>query len=405
MSADILPVPAGILRDGAGIGLIHANQQQTRGFMSAADMGMTLWRGVVFGLGLVIITGTVVSAIKTFIVPRGVNVWLTRVVFRGMRRLFELRVRGKDYAERDRLMAFYAPLTLFMMPVVLLFCIQIGYMFLFWAVEPRPLFDLFEISGSSLLTLGSEEVETAASKVLEFSEATIGLILIALLIAYLPTMYSAFSRRETAVSVWDARAGSPPTVVEMVGRTYRTDELNMLRDIWLEWEVWFAELEESHTSLGPLAFFRSPVPNRSWVTACGNVLDCAAFILTTVDVPYEPRAAFCIRSGFLALRQIGNFFGLVYDPNPQPGDLISISRQEYEAVCDTLAEQGVPLRPDRAESWRHFSGWRVNYDAVLLQLAALTMAPYAPWISDRSPAHLPQVKSRRLGMHFRKESS
>ncbi len=275
------------------------------------------------------------------------------------------------------------------MPVVMLILIQAGYMMLYWAVEPRPLYQLFEISGSSLLTLGSEEVETAASKILEFSEATIGLILIALLIAYLPTMYSAFSQRETAVSIWDARAGSPPTVVEMVGRTHRTNELGMLRDIWLEWEIWFAELEESHTSLGPLAHFRSPVHDRSWVTACGSVLDCAAFILTAVDVPFEPRAAFCIRSGFFALRQIGNFFNIPHDPNPQPDDPISISRYEFEQVCDTLASQGVPIREDRDDAWHNFRGWRVNYDTVLLQLADMTMAPYAPWISDRSAVHLP----------------
>jgi hypothetical protein len=356
---------------------------------------MIALRTAAFILGLVIVVQTVISAIKTFIVPRGLQVWLTRWVFTGIWWLFALRIRGKDYEERDQIMAFYAPLTLFFMPVAILVMVHIGYMLLYWAAKPRPLFELFAISGSSLLTLGTAGAESWPSKLLEFSEATLGLILIALLIAYLPTMYSAFSRRETAVSVWDARAGSPPTVVEMVGRTHRTNELGSLRDIWLEWEVWFAELEESHTSLASLAFFRSPVPNRSWVTACGNVLDCASFILTTVDVPFEPRAAFCIRSGFLALRQIANFFGLPYDPNPQQGDLISISRQEYDEVCATLAAQGVPLRADRDETWKHFAGWRVNYDAVLLQLADLTMAPYAPWISDRSAVNLPTVAKRK----------
>ncbi len=353
--------------------------------MNTEGMMLAL-RLLAFVLGLVIVADVVVSAIKTFLVPRGVQVWLTYEVFQVVRGLFALRLRGKNYEERDRIMAFYAPLTLFLMPILLLLLIAAGYMLMFWAVEPRPFFEIFEISGSSLLTLGSAEVETFPSKLLEFSEAAIGLVLIALLIAYLPTIYGAFSRRETAVSVWDARAGSPPTVEEMVARAFRTNELAMLRDIWLEWEIWFAELEESHTSLSSLAFFRSPVPNRSWVTACGNVLDCAAFILTTVDVPYEPRAAFCLRSGFLALRQIADFFKLPYDPHPEQGDPISIGRDEYDTVCVALAAQGVPLRPDRDEAWRHFAGWRVNYDAALLQLAALTMAPYALWISDRSLA-------------------
>ena len=352
--------------------------------MDATEVGMFVLRVIVFVIGVMIIIGTCVSAIKTFVVPRGISSPITRYVFQFVGFLFRLRVRNKGYEDRDRIMAFFAPVTLVLMPVVLLTLILIGYMLLYWAVEPRTIYPIFEISGSSLLTLGSEEVETTASKFLEFTEATIGLILIALLIAYLPTMYSAFSARETAVSIWDARAGSPPTVAEMVARSHRTQELTNLRDEWISWEMWFAQLEESHTSLAPLAFFRSPVPDRHWVTACGNVLDSAAFILTTVDVPFEPKAAFCLRSGFLALHQIATYFEIEFDPNPNKDDPISISRYEFDAVYDDLAAQGVPMNPDRAAAWENFHGWRVNYDTVILQLANLTMAPYAPWISDRS---------------------
>jgi hypothetical protein len=205
-----------------------------------------------------------------------------------------------------------------------------------------------------------------------------------MLIAYLPTMYSAFSRRETAVVLWEARAGSPPTVAEMVARSHRTGELERLRDVWLFWQTWFAELEESHTSLSPLVFFRSPQAQRSWITAAGNVMDSAAFILAAVDVPFNPQAAFCIRAGFLALRQIADFFGLSHETSPSRDMPISISRHEFDKVYDNLAAQEVPLKADREQAWRDFAGWRVNYDDVLLALAALTIAPYAPWISDRS---------------------
>ena len=352
--------------------------------MNGLELGTIIVRVFVFIIGLYIVFATLSSAIRTFVVPRGVYSPLTRFVFYCTGLIFKFRVRKKDYEARDRIMAFYAPVTLVLMPVVLLTLILFGYMLLFWAVEPRPFYALFEISGSSLLTLGSEEIETLASKFLEFSEATIGLILIALLIAYLPTMYSAFSERETAVSIWDARAGTPPTVVEMVARAHRAEELTNLRDEWIAWEMWFAQLEERQTSLAPLAFFRSPLPNRHWVTASGNVLDCAAFIITAVDVPYESKAAFCVRSGFLALRQIADFFELEYDKKPVKNDPISISRYEFDQVCDDLASQGVPMNPDRDSAWENFSGWRVNYDTVILKLASLTMAPYAPWISDRS---------------------
>ncbi|MCB9009771.1 MAG: hypothetical protein H6656_20795 [Ardenticatenaceae bacterium] len=352
--------------------------------MDMNSTGMIFWRTAVFLTGIFIIGGTLIAAIKTFILPRGVNVWLTRVVFRSIGFFFRLRVRRASYEERDRIMAFFPPLALFLMPMILLVLILLGYMLLFWALEPRPLPELFYLSGSSLLTLGYASVNTPASKILEFSEAMIGLVLIAMLIAYLPTMYSAFSRRETAVVLWESRAGSPPTVAEMVARSFRTGELERLRDVWIAWQTWFAELEESHTSLSPLVFFRSPQPQRSWITAAGSVMDSAAFILAVVDVPFDPQAAFCIRAGFLALRQIADFFKLPHEKNPARDMPISISRYEFDQECSKLVAQGVPLKPDREKAWRDFAGWRVNYDDVLLALAALTRAPYAPWISDRS---------------------
>jgi hypothetical protein len=352
--------------------------------MDMNSTGMIVLRTAVFLLGIFIIGGTLIAAIKTFILPRGVNVWLTRVVFQAIGSWFRLRVKRATYEERDRIMAFFPPLALFLMPMILLVLILLGYVLLFWALEPRPLPELFYLSGSSLLTLGYASVNTPGSKLLEFSEAMIGLVLIAMLIAYLPTMYSAFSRRETAVVLWESRAGSPPTVAEMITRSYRTGELERLRDVWMNWQTWFAELEESHTSLSPLVFFRSPQPQRSWITAAGNVMDSASFILSAVDVRFEPQAAFCIRAGFLALRQIADFFGLPHEANPTADMPISISRYEFDQVCDALLAEGVPLKADRDQAWRDFTGWRINYDDVLLMLAALTRAPYAPWISDRS---------------------
>ncbi|VAW42676.1 hypothetical protein MNBD_CHLOROFLEXI01-4545 [hydrothermal vent metagenome] len=84
------------------------------------------------------------------------------------------------------------------------------------------------------------------------------------------------------------------------------------------------------------------------------------------------------------MRQIADFFNLPHEANPTSEMTISISRYEFDQACDELAAQNVPLRPDREQAWQNFSGWRVNYDDVLLALATLTTAPYAPWISDRS---------------------
>ncbi len=48
------------------------------------------------------------------------------------------------------------------------------------------------------------------------------------------------------------------------------------------------------------------------------------------------------------------------------------------------------MKADRDDCWKHFSGWRVNYDTVLLALAELTAAPPAEWVSDRGPLVRPR---------------
>jgi hypothetical protein len=117
-------------------------------------------------------------------------------------------------------------------------------------------------------------------------------------------------------------------------------------------------------------------------------LEAAALTASTLDIPHDPHADLCIRAGYLALRNIVDFFGLPHNPNPAPDDPISVTRAEYDVVCAELEAAGVPLKVDRDQAWRDFAGWRVNYDTILRILAGRTMAPKAPWSGDR-PIHLP----------------
>jgi hypothetical protein len=104
-------------------------------------------------------------------------------------------------------------------------------------------------------------------------------------------------------------------------------------------------------------------------------------------------ARLCLRAGYLALRRIADMFDIVYIETPSfPEDPISISREEFDAACATLAEAGVPMREDMDQAWLDFGGWRVNYDLPLLALAALVQAPYAPWSSDRSSKEMQKIR-------------
>lgn len=353
-----------------------------------------------FGLALIFIA--LRSLVQTFVLPRSARDGIVVAVARALLWLFRavLRLRGvHTYEQRDGLMAFYAPVLLLMLPPVYLAFISIGYALLYLSLGFGDFAACFELSGSALLTLGILSANSSLTiTTLMFTEATIGLTVVAVLIAYIPTIYGAFSRRETRVALLEVRAGSPPSAFQMLQRFHRLERMDRLHDIWPVWEQWFAELEETHTSLVALVFFRSPQPDRSWITAAGTVLDAAALVASTLDLRREVNAEFCIRAGYLALRKIADYFQIEYNPDPAKDDPISISQAEFEQVYDNLNAEGIALKPDRQQCWEDFAGWRVNYDRVLLALAALTMAPYAPWISDRSALsrrRRPRSRSRK----------
>jgi hypothetical protein len=341
---------------------------------------------LLFAAGAAIVVATLLSAVRSFVVPRGESMRIGRVVFVTTRDLFRLRLRWTtDFERRDQTMALYAPVSLLMLPLAWLALVIGGYTAMFWSLGGRSLRHAFELSGSSTFTLGFALAHDLPSVALVFTEAALGIGLLALVIAYLPTMYAAFQRRELLVTLLEVRAGRPPTAQAMIRRFHLIHGLGELEDMWERWEQWFADVEESHTSLPALVFFRSPQPDKSWVTAAGAVLDAASIAASTLDVGPTPSAELCVRAGYLALRRIAGVFAIPFDHDPKPTDPISIRRGEYDALYESLAGIGVPLLADRDQAWRDFAGWRVNYDSVLLELAALTSAPTAPWSSDRAP--------------------
>jgi hypothetical protein len=345
---------------------------------------------------------TAMSAVTTVVIPRATPVLLTRWVFVGLRELFMLRGRrATSYEQRERSMALFAPVSLLALAITWLVLVLCGYMLMFWSLGERPWSLAFGLSGSSLLTLGFTAPHDLPMMALSFTEAGLGLALLALLISYLPAIYAAFSRREAAVASLDIRAGRPPSAVAMLERLSVIKGLDHMEDFWSRWEEWFVDIEETHTTNPSLVFYRSPVPERSWVTAAGTVLDAASILASTVEGPRQSQVELCIRSGYLTLRRIADYFAIPYEADPRPDDPISITRDEYEAVRKRLAAAGVPLKPDADQTWRDFAGWRVNYDTVLLALAGLAMAPYAPWSSDRSLRYRRPPLTRRAARNPR----
>ncbi|MEM7336029.1 MAG: hypothetical protein AAF490_28375 [Chloroflexota bacterium] len=335
-------------------------------------------------LGLWIVGYTFIAATKTFVLPRSAQVALTRFVFMTSRAIFNFIVNKlPTFEQKDQLMAIFAPLTLLLMVPTWLFLTTIGYTFIYLGMGFDSIGEAFLFSGSSILTLGFATADNLAQTIVAFTEATVGLILVAMLISYLPTMYSAWSRRESMVNLLEVRAGWPPSAVELVWRLHGFQGSINVNDFWNEWERWFVDIDESHTSLAALVLFRSTRVTQSWLHCAGVILDGAALYLSVLKNPESRFLPIVIRAGVMALRHMAEFFRISFKPNPHfPEDPISITREQFDAGWEILKAHGLELVDDQDIAWQNFAGWRVNYDSTLVSLSRLTMSPEFNWLPE-----------------------
>jgi hypothetical protein len=329
------------------------------------------------------------SVIGTLIVPRPVGSRLTRWVDRFVDGAFRLATRAiADYRRRDRVLLGQAAAILLMQLAVWLGVAFLGYGLLLWPLVPEGLGSAFVVAGSSLFTLGFREPAGAPSVVV-FAAAGTGLAIVTLQIAYLPTLYAAFNRRETEVTLLNARAGVPSWGPELLARTHYAlgsgmSTLDTLPGLYAQWERWAADVTESHTTYLPLVRFRSPRPLSSWVTALLAVLDSAALFLALSPkaAPVVP-ARLCLRSGFTCFIQIARAMGFEVPEEPDPNGRISLSYQEFLDAVARMREVDFPIEREPADAWADFVGWRLNYEQAAYAVAAAVDAVPALWSGPR----------------------
>lgn len=338
---------------------------------------------IVLVLGILLVLRAILSTIRTFVLPRAANDLIARLVFISVRRVFDLATSwAGSYQRRDRVMSYFGPFALMALPIVWLVVVGAGYTLIFWALGARPFGQALIDSGSSLLTLGFARPDAVVDDLVAFSEAVIGLGMVALLIAYLPTIYAAFSRRELMVKLLETRADSPPSPVTLISRLHTLHDLDHLPELWERWERWFAEVEETHSSLTVVVHLRSQQPERSWVNAAGAVMDAAAIARSSLALPEDAHAELMLRAGRSALRTIADVFHLRFDRSPTTVSPTRIDRATFDAALDELQRAGVPLATDRERAWQVFHRWRTSYDEPLKRLEELTVSPPQWWRQD-----------------------
>ena len=346
---------------------------------------MQVVRVIVAVAGGALVLVTVLSVTRTLIIPRARRGMVARVVARGVDGAFQFLVRRvRSYEERDQLLAGQAAGFLLALLATWLLGFYLGFALLLWP-QTHDAGIAFRESASSLFTLGFVAPNSGGTTALDAIEAAAGLIVVALQIAYLPTLYAAFNRRETEVTLLDARAGSPPWGPELLARTRygmrtRTDDLPAFYSLW---ERWAADVAESHANYPVLLRFRSPQPLSSWLVGLLAVLDSAALYLALCPSQERYEVRMAVRMGFTALRQIGSAVGLPVNVDPDPDQPLALSYDDYLAGVQRLLDVGFPVERTAEQAWPHFRGWRVNYESLAYAIAYRIDAVPALWSGPR----------------------
>jgi hypothetical protein len=339
--------------------------------------------------GLLVITSAS-SVIGTLIVTRSVSNWLTRWVDQLVDKVYRLVVHPvADFRRRDRLLATQAAAILVTQLATWLIVAYVGFALLLWPFAARGVVSAFIDAGSSLFTLGFAVPSGAVPAVIVFLAAATGLVILTLQIAYLPTLYAAFNRREIEVALLNARGGVPSWGPELLARTHYalgsdTSTLDTMPDLYAQWERWASDVAESHTTYLQLVRFRSPQPLSSWVTSLLSVLDSAALFLalSPKSAPVVP-ARLCIRSGFLCFNRIARAMGFDIPDEADPAAGISLTYDEFLDAVARLREVDFPIERDPVDAWPEFVGWRVNYERGVYAIAAAVYAVPAKWSGPR----------------------
>lgn len=344
------------------------------------------WLAVVAGVTLVL---TVLwETFETLVLPRRVTrqFRMARFFYRLTWRPWAALANRRSKKRRDSLLSFYGPISLLLLLVMWAVSLMFGFALIHYGVHTRFSGIVFPnrfgndlyMSGTTLVTLGLGDLTptTSLGRFLTVAEAGIGFGFLALVIGYLPVLYQSFSRREVTISLLDARAGSPPTAMELLRRHTGPNGMEALHELLKDWEHWSAELMESHLSYPSLAYFRSQHDNQSWLGSLIAILDVCVLAKVALDgvCQYQARMTFAItRHALVDLSQIFS---------AKPVTTASFDRlppAEFAALRQALRSAGFAFTDgDHVEL--EMTQIRSLYEPYALALARYLCIDLPPWI-------------------------
>jgi len=343
---------------------------------------------VAFAAGAAIFLIVIWDAFEAIILPRRVTrrFRLTRLFYRVTWRPWKFcacLIRNRKASEA--LLGIYGPISLLLLLGVWAVGLVFGFALMQYgagsAVNANGLGPSFwtdaYLSGTTFFTLGLGDVvpRSGLARFLTVAESGFGFGFLAAVIGYLPFIYGSFSKREVNISLLDSRAGTPPTAGELLRRHSYEYGHEALAELLKEWELWSAELMESHLSYPVLAYFRSQHDNQSWVASLTAVLDSCALVMVGIEGACEKQAELTFAIARHAVADLSQVFGTA--PRRPPLDRLPVA--ELRRIRDTLAKHGMKLN-DSQQADERLAELRQMYEPYVYALATYLNQNLPPWI-------------------------
>jgi hypothetical protein len=332
-------------------------------------------------VGLVMVFVVLRDAFETIVLPRRVSgrLRVSKIFYQATWKPWAAIGRRMPPSERrESYLSTYGPISLLILIGLWGVILITGFALLLWAAGfdfASPITALY-VSGWTFTTLGIGDFapKTDLARLITVAEAGMGFGFLAIVISYLPVLYQGFSRRETRISMLDEWAGSPPSAGDLLRRASAAGEIEELIPLMETWELWTAELLESHLSYQVLCYFRSQHENQSWVAALTAILDFSAVWQAAKATGHTWQARRVYAMGRHALGDLSQ----VMRAAPQFDMPDRLSEPELAALIQVLLEAGVAV--DAVAFRDRLKKLRKGYEPYAMALAHELLMELPPWM-------------------------
>jgi len=341
-----------------------------------------IWHIVVGAVGVVIVVAVWRDVIDTVVTTRHGQRWsAARKYFQVTWRWYAgLGKRIEDPAARERFLVPYGPVSLVGLLAVWVAMLVVGWGLLWWGLQSRidgidGFVSAIYFSGVTFLTIGYGDIvpQGDLTRILAVVEGLNGILTTALVIGLLPTLFGAYSRREAKLLTLDTLE-EQVTPVSFLRFHVREGDLHPLYAEFRSWDVWCADVYDSHTAYPMLLWFRSRQPGRSWTVGLGIVLEAASYVMSAVDQPGHHEAQMLYRRAVMLIDAIRSS-GHVKDAEGILGMSEDEIRAQFQRAYDATVELGLPVRPFD-EAYEREQVLRRDYVPGLLGMNEVLLAPF-----------------------------